>query len=168
MDDLINCFLSNFSFFWLAYYRRFSAFFAENFWSLSIPEKTLEEIGPARSFPGELGAIREVMPRNPVVSSRRCRRARSGLKLAEAVVEKRYSCSDCLASGYLIGHSYAGSDLHLAWLNRCSRFKHGPLRFCSHISIALRDLQHSAQIQASSLRCNLCFSAGVFNSQGQS
>ena len=46
-------------------------------------------IGPARSFPGELGAIRAVTPRNPAISSRRCRRARSGLKLAEAVVIKK-------------------------------------------------------------------------------
>ncbi len=46
-------------------------------------------IGPARSFPGELGAIRAVTPRNPAISSRRCRRARRGLKLTDAVVIKK-------------------------------------------------------------------------------
>jgi len=43
----------------------------------------------AGSFPGELGAIWSVKPGNQAVSSRRCRRARRGLKLAEAVVIKK-------------------------------------------------------------------------------
>jgi hypothetical protein len=71
------------------------------------------------------------------------------------------------ASRYLVGHGYAGCDLHQARLNGRGAIEHAAPGCSSNISVALRDLQNPSQLHARGVGRNLGLAARVLNGQGQ-